>query len=126
MSIGSSCRSNVQNAEKMLRSSLDTSREWKQVANQLRQGADQARKIAKLAEKMERLGGKTAAYVKMRRGVYQTQYGTQAYVSGPRAKTAYDVEMQKQVPIAIVTQTWIRDANSRLAALGGVLNQRVA
>lgn len=122
MTIGTSCRSNVASVVKVLSGAPDTSREWKQVARQLRASADQARKIAKLAVRMEQLGGRAITKLKLKRGVYKTQYGTHAYVSGPKAKTAFDVDMQKRIPLGIVTETWIRDANSMLAALGGVLN----
>lgn len=45
----------------------------------------------------------------MRRGVYRTIYGT-AYVSGPKAKRAYDLDMGEYIPMSLVTSERIRDA----------------
>ena len=44
------------------------------------------------------------------RGVYLTTYGNAAYVSGPRAKTAYDLDMAERVPMSEVTLEWLRRA----------------
>lgn len=38
----------------------------------------------------------------MKRGIYETEYGNAAYVSGPQAKTAYDLDMAERIPIAMV------------------------
>ena len=46
----------------------------------------------------------------MKRGIYETTYGNAAYVSGPKAKTAYDLDMAERIPIAEVTDKWIRKA----------------
>lgn len=35
----------------------------------------------------------------MRKGIYHTWYGNSCYVSGPDAKTAYDMDAAQRVPI---------------------------
>ncbi len=45
-----------------------------------------------------------------KRGIYYTDYGNAAYVSGPKAKTAFDLDMQERIPIMLVTDRWIRPA----------------
>jgi len=44
----------------------------------------------------------------MPRGIYETEYGNAAYVSGPKAKTAWDLDMGERIPISMVTDTLIR------------------
>lgn len=39
----------------------------------------------------------------LKRGFYQTEYGNTVYVSGPKAKTAYDVDSAERIPICMVT-----------------------
>jgi len=47
----------------------------------------------------------------MRRGIYETDYGNTAYVSGPNAKTAYDLDMGERIPIeAVNPDKWVRKA----------------
>lgn len=46
----------------------------------------------------------------MKRGIYETTYGNAAYVSGPKAKTAYDLDMAERIPISEVTTKFIRKA----------------
>lgn len=46
----------------------------------------------------------------MKRGIYETEYGNAAYVSGPKAKTAYDLDMAERIPMAMVTDKWLRKA----------------
>jgi hypothetical protein len=46
----------------------------------------------------------------LKRGIYETTYGNAALVSGPKAKTAYDLDMAERIPIAEVTDKWIRKA----------------
>lgn len=46
----------------------------------------------------------------MKRGIYETEYGNAAYVSGPKAKTAYDLDMAERIPIEQVTDKWLRKA----------------
>ncbi len=46
-----------------------------------------------------------------RRGIYLTQYGNAAYVHGPNAKTAYDLDAAERIPMALVTLDWIRKAD---------------
>lgn len=44
------------------------------------------------------------------RGIYETDYGNAAYVSGPSAKSAWDLDMQERCPITMVTSKFIRKA----------------
>ena len=44
----------------------------------------------------------------MKRGIYETEYGNAAYVSGPNAKTALDLDMGERVPMEVVTTKLIR------------------
>jgi hypothetical protein len=46
----------------------------------------------------------------LKRGIYETTYGNAAYVSGPKAKTAYDLDMGERVPMSEVTTKWLRKA----------------
>jgi len=46
----------------------------------------------------------------VRRGVYLTTYGNAAYVSGPKAKTAWDLDMGERVPVSEITTTFLREA----------------
>lgn len=46
----------------------------------------------------------------LKRGIYETTYGNAAYVSGPKAKTAYDIDMGERIPISEVTTTFLRTA----------------
>jgi len=46
----------------------------------------------------------------MKRGIYETTYGNAAYVSGPKAKTAYDLDMAERIPISEVTSKFLRKA----------------
>lgn len=39
----------------------------------------------------------------LKRGLYETEYGNVAYVSGPHAKTAKDLDSGDRIPIALVT-----------------------
>lgn len=48
----------------------------------------------------------------LKRGIYETTYGNAAYVSGPKAKTAWDLDMQERIPISEVTSKFIRKAES--------------
>lgn len=43
-----------------------------------------------------------------KRGIYETTYGTVAYVSGPKAETAYDLDIGLDIPISEVTDKLIR------------------
>lgn len=44
----------------------------------------------------------------LKRGYYETEYGNTCFVSGPKAKTAKDLDMEERVPIAMVVDasTW--------------------
>ncbi len=47
----------------------------------------------------------------MKKGIYETSYGNAAYVSGPKAKTAYDLDMAERIPISeVVESKFIRKA----------------
>ena len=46
----------------------------------------------------------------MKKGIYETEYGNAAYVSGPKAKTAWDLDMAEKIPISMVTDKFIRKA----------------
>ena len=46
----------------------------------------------------------------MKRGIYETDYGNAAYVSGPKAKSAYDIDAGGHIPMALVTDKWLRAA----------------
>lgn len=46
----------------------------------------------------------------MKRGIYETVYGNAAYVSGPNAKSAFDLDMQERIPISEVSERFIRPA----------------
>ena len=46
----------------------------------------------------------------LKRGIYETEYGNTAYVSGPSAKSAYDMDMGERIPISMVTAKFIRKA----------------
>lgn len=47
----------------------------------------------------------------MKKGIYETTYGNAAYVSGPKAKTAFDLDMGERIPISEVTEKWVRKAD---------------
>lgn len=46
----------------------------------------------------------------MKRGVYETIYGNAAYVSGSKAKTAWDLDAQERIPLSMVTAKLLRKA----------------
>jgi hypothetical protein len=46
----------------------------------------------------------------LKRGVYETEYGNAAYVSGPKAKSAFDLDMAERIPISMVTSKFLRKA----------------
>lgn len=46
----------------------------------------------------------------MKRGIYETTYGNAAYVSGPKAKTAWDLDMASRIPMCEVTEKFLRKA----------------
>jgi hypothetical protein len=46
----------------------------------------------------------------MPKGIYETVYGNAAYVSGPKAKTAYDLDMAARIPMSMVTKKFLRKA----------------
>ncbi len=48
----------------------------------------------------------------MKQGIYETNYGNAAYVSGPKAKRAFDLDMQEYIPIEAVTKKFIRKVES--------------
>ena len=44
------------------------------------------------------------------KGIYETEYGNAAYVSGPNAKSAWDLDMAERIPISMVTSKFLRRA----------------
>jgi len=44
----------------------------------------------------------------MKRGIYETTYGNAAYVSGPKAKSAFDLDMAERIPLSEVTPIFLR------------------
>ncbi len=46
----------------------------------------------------------------MKRGIYVTEWGNAAFVSGPDAIYAWDLDAGERIPIGCVTSTWIREA----------------
>lgn len=52
--------------------------------------------------RFERMGERASA-PRLRRGIYNTEYGNSCYVSGPNAKTAYDLDSADRIPISMVT-----------------------
>jgi hypothetical protein len=46
-----------------------------------------------------------------KRGMYETEYGNVCYVSGPNAKSAYDIDADQRIPIALVTFKYIGPAH---------------
>jgi hypothetical protein len=46
----------------------------------------------------------------MTKGIYETEYGNAAYVAGPSAKTAFDLDMGERIPIGLVTPKLLRKA----------------
>lgn len=45
----------------------------------------------------------------LRAGIYETEYGNAAIVRGPKAKTAYDIDMGMRIPISMVTDKFLRE-----------------
>jgi hypothetical protein len=48
----------------------------------------------------------------MEKGIYETEYGNAAYVSGKSARTAYDLDAGERIPISMVTSKFIRKAEA--------------
>ena len=45
--------------------------------------------------------------LRLKRGLYDTEYGNVAYVSGPNAKTAEDLDAGERIPVTLlVLSTW--------------------
>ena len=50
----------------------------------------------------------------MRQGIYETIYGNAAFVSGPKAKSAFDIDMQERIPLDMVDPSkFIRTAKTK-------------
>lgn len=49
---------------------------------------------------------------KFRKGIYETCYGNSAMVSGPNAKTAYDLDSAERISITLVTSKFLRKVES--------------
>ena len=46
----------------------------------------------------------------LKKGIYETTYGNAAYVNGPKAKTAFDIDAAEVIPISEVTSRFLRAA----------------
>jgi hypothetical protein len=46
----------------------------------------------------------------MKKGIYETTYGNAAYVSGPKATSAWDLDAATRIPISEVTEKFLRRA----------------
>jgi len=46
----------------------------------------------------------------LKRGIYENDLRNAAYVSGPKAKSAYDLDMGERIPISEVTEKFLRKA----------------
>ena len=44
---------------------------------------------------------------RFKKGIYETTYGNAAYVSGPSAKSAYDLDMAERIPLSWVTPKFL-------------------
>lgn len=40
----------------------------------------------------------------LKRGIYETEYGNTCYVSGPKAKRAWDLDQAEWIPIQLVDE----------------------
>lgn len=47
---------------------------------------------------------------KFKRGIYETEYGNACLVSGPKAKTAFDLDSAERIPMSMVTRKFLRKA----------------
>jgi hypothetical protein len=55
--------------------------------------------------------GAEVSPMKLPRGIYETEYGNAAYVYGPDAKTAWDIDMGERIPIEMVTDNLLRECD---------------
>lgn len=46
----------------------------------------------------------------LKRGIYETIYGNACYVSGYKAKTAFDLDMAERIPMEMVSTKFLRPA----------------
>lgn len=46
----------------------------------------------------------------LKKGIYETTYGNAAYVNGPKAKTAFDLDCAEVIPVSEVTTKFLREA----------------
>lgn len=51
--------------------------------------------------------------MELKRGIYETEYGNSAYVSGPKAKKAWDLDSAEYIPIEVVTPKFLRKAEQQ-------------
>ena len=59
----------------------------------------------------------------MKRGIYETWYGNAAYVSGPSARTAYDLDSGEKISISQVDEKkFIRKAEPEDARMASHAN----
>jgi hypothetical protein len=48
----------------------------------------------------------------LKKGIYETEYGNSCLVSGPKAKTAYDLDSAERIPMSMVTSKFLRKAEA--------------
>lgn len=60
----------------------------------------------------------------MKRGIYETTDGNACYVSGPKAKSAWDLDSQERIPIEFVTAKFLRKAEPTDAPSYQYLSER--
>jgi hypothetical protein len=48
-----------------------------------------------------------------KKGIYETVYGNAAYVSGPKAKSAWDLDAKEAIRLSVVTHKFLRPATSK-------------
>jgi len=63
--------------------------------------------------------GIRASTPRLRRGIYETDYGNSAYVSGPNAKTAWDLDARERIPIEMVDASKFKRAPYKGETFGG-------
>jgi len=60
----------------------------------------------------------------MKRGIYESFDGNAVYVSGPKAKTGWDLDGAQRIPISEVTEKFLRKAEPQDAPSYQYLSER--
>ena len=60
----------------------------------------------------------------LKKGIYATTYGNAAYVSGPKAKSAFDLDSAERIPIEEITDTFLRKAEPQDSPTYQYLSER--